>query len=344
MDNLENYSFYNYLTATATYALLVPFAFTSIRKSPFFMPFLIAVMLSLVWLGYTTFALHHQNHYSSDALPFETLRNGGWLILLCFVSFKQNRGDRLSSFFRSNNVLPILCITALVFLYEINSDVLQILNQFMQRDFRLFIHVIFAIVGLMLIEQVYRNAYSDQRWSIKFLCVGLGALFIVDFILYSKSLLFYSLDSAIWSSRGIINAFVAPMLAISMLRLQEKDTQLTVSRKIVFHTTVLFGSGLYLVLMSVAGFYIRDYGGSWGEIAQFTFIFLAVLLLIVLFISGKIRALVKVYFSKHFLQYRYDYREEWIKLSKTIAQLNSVSELAISPQLGEKSLNSRLFF
>ncbi|MGD7036815.1 XrtA/PEP-CTERM system histidine kinase PrsK [Methylotuvimicrobium buryatense] len=328
MDTLENYSFYNYLTATTSYALLIPFALISIKKSPYFVPFFLAIVLSLIWLGYTTFTLQDQFYFSSDALPFETLRNGAWLIFLCFISFKQRKGERLSIFFRSKNVLLILFSTTLVFLYEVNSGLLQAINQFLQRDLRLFIHVIFAIVGLMLIEQIYRNAFSDQRWSIKFLCVGLGALFIVDFILYSKSLLFFSLDSAIWSSRGIINAIIAPMLAVSMLRLQEKDTELTVSRKIVFHTTVLFGSGLYLVLMSVAGFYIRDYGGNWGEVAQFTFIFLAILLLIVLFISGKIRALVKVNLSKHFLEYRYDYREEWIKLSKTLAQLNSVSELA----------------
>jgi putative PEP-CTERM system histidine kinase len=91
---------------------------------------------------------------------------------------------------------------------------------------------------------------------------------------------------------------------------------------------VLLGSGLYLILMSLAGFYIRDYGGNWGGIAQIIFIFLAVLLLLVLFISGKVRATTKVYFNKHFFHYRYDYREEWIKLSKTIAQLDSINELS----------------
>ena len=46
------------------------------------------------------------------------------------------------------------------------------------------------------------------------------------------------------------------------------------------------------------------------------------------FVSGKARALVKLYLSKHFIQHRYDYRDEWIKLSKTLAQLKSVDEVA----------------
>jgi putative PEP-CTERM system histidine kinase len=80
--------------------------------------------------------------------------------------------------------------------------------------------------------------------------------------------------------------------------------------------------------MSLAGFYIRDYGGDWGEIAQIIFIFLALLLLAILFVSGKVRAMTKVFFNKHFFHYRYNYRDEWIKLSKTIAQLNSINQLS----------------
>ena len=48
----------------------------------------------------------------------------------------------------------------------------------------------------------------------------------------------------------------------------------------------------------------------------------------ILFVSGKVRAMAKVYFNKHFFHYRYDYRDEWIKLSKTIAQLDSINELS----------------
>jgi putative PEP-CTERM system histidine kinase len=97
---------------------------------------------------------------------------------------------------------------------------------------------------------------------------------------------------------------------------------------VVFHTAVLFATGLYLILMSFAGFYIRDFGGDWGKIAQLLFLFVAILLLLMSFISGRFRALTKVYFHKHFFQHRYDYRDEWIKLCKSIATLNSMSELS----------------
>ncbi len=230
---------------------------------------------------------------------------------------------------RSVSLLAIVSLMMFIFILEVFSDFRYLVQQSLGQDLRLFAHVVFAIIGLMLVEQLYRNANLDLHWTVKFLCLGLGALFTIDFIVYSKSLLFVKLDYLLWNSRGFINALIVPLLAISILRLQINNAlRITASRKVVFHTTVLLGSGLYLILMSLAGFYIRDYGGNWGEIAQIIFIFLAVLLLLILFVSGKARAIAKVYFNKHFFHYRYDYRDEWIKLSKTIAQLDSINELS----------------
>ena len=43
--------------------------------------------------------------------------------------------------------------------------------------------VVLAVIGLALVEQLYRNAPEMQRWAIKYFCLGLGALFAYDFYL-----------------------------------------------------------------------------------------------------------------------------------------------------------------
>ncbi|MDO8845999.1 XrtA/PEP-CTERM system histidine kinase PrsK [Methylicorpusculum sp.] len=327
MNAFEDYSFLSYLAASIAYLLLLPLSIFSLKKSNLALPIMIATGLSFVWAGYTTLALKIDTIYTPETLPFETLRSAGWLLLLSFIIYQQQNHEHLSFLKGSKLAQSLILIVTLTFLIESHSPWLTLVNFYLGTDFRLFAHVGFAIAGLILIEQVYRNALFEQRWAIKFLCLALGSLFVIDFFLYSKSLLFSNIDSALRDSRGIINAIVAPLLAISIVRLQEHTTSLTVSRKLVFHTTVLFATGIYLILMSVVGYYIRDYGGNWGQLAQIAFIFLSILLLIILFVSGRTRALVKVYFNKHFFQYSYDYREEWIKLSKTIAQMDSITEL-----------------
>jgi len=326
---MEHYSFYSYLTASAAYFLLLALSLIGIKKKPLVIPFIIAVVFSMVWSGYTAFTIHSDELFTSEILPFETLRNAAWLFLLSALISRQQSNSHYSFLLKSRLAHTLVLLIVFIFSLEVFADFRYQIQQLLGQDIRLFAHVVFAIIGLMLVEQIYPNATIELRWAVKFLCLGLGAVFIIDFIVYSKSLLFAKLDTSLWNSRGFINALIVPLLAISIHRLQTDDVvRITVSRKVVFHTTVLFGAGFYLILMSLAGFYIRDYGGNWGQIAQIIFIFLAVLLLLILFVSGKVRALAKVYFNKHFFHYRYDYRDEWIKLSRTIAQLDSVNELS----------------
>ncbi|MGB5448726.1 MAG: hypothetical protein WBM80_07365, partial [Woeseiaceae bacterium] len=47
-----------------------------------------------------------------------------------------------------------------------------------------------SLVGLMLIEQLYRNSPPESRWGIKALALGLGGLFAYDLFLYSQGVLF----------------------------------------------------------------------------------------------------------------------------------------------------------
>jgi putative PEP-CTERM system histidine kinase len=300
-----------------------------VKKNPVVIPLVTALFFSFVWAGYSAFLIHDNKSFTSISLTLEIIRNIVWFLLLSvFISrqqFTKNYLLLVKSRF-ANGLIVLILISLIV---EVFDNARYPIQQLLGQDPRLFTHVIFAVIGLMLVEQVYRNATQESQWSIKFLCLGLGASFMIDFFVYSKSLLFAQLDSLLWSSRGFINALITPLLFISILRLQaSKALRITASRKIVFHTTVLLGSGLYLIVMSLAGFYIRDYGGNWGATAQLLFIFLALLILSILFISGKARALTKVFINKHFFHYHYDYRDEWLKVSKTIAKLNSINELS----------------
>jgi putative PEP-CTERM system histidine kinase len=326
---MDNYSYYSYLAAAAAYLLLLPLTLIGIKKNPVAIPLIVAVVISFTWAGYTALLIYNDKLVTSEILPLETLRDTAWFFLLSSLISRQQFNNNYSLLFKSRLANGMALLMVFILALEVFSDLRYQIQQFLGQDLRLIAHVVFAIIGLMLVEQLYRNANLDLHWTVKFLCLGLGALFTIDFIVYSKSLLFVKLDYLLWNSRGFINALIVPLLAISILRLQINNAlRITASRKVVFHTTVLLGSGLYLILMSLAGFYIRDYGGNWGEIAQIIFIFLAVLLLLILFVSGKARAIAKVYFNKHFFHYRYDYRDEWIKLSKTIAQLDSINELS----------------
>lgn len=188
-------------------------------------------------------------------------------------------------------------------------------------------HLCLAVIGLIMVEQVFRNTKPEQRWAIKPLLLGIGGMFAYDFFLYADALLFNRIDEGSWVARGLINALIVPMIGISAVRNLDWSLDIFVSRKMIFHTASLVGAGVYLIIMAIAGYYIRVYGGGWGTAAQAVFLFLAIILLIVLMFSGQMRAKAKVFLNKHFFNYKYDYREEWLKLSRLLATEGSRQEL-----------------
>ena len=186
-------------------------------------------------------------------------------------------------------------------------------------DFQLAGHLLLSVMGLVLVEQILRNTPLDFLRAIKYLCFAIGGMFVYDFYLYSDALLFQRIDPALWEARGFVNATVVPVIGIALARDPQWSPGIFISRRVVFHTSALLGSGIYLLAMGVGGYYVRDYGGTWGAVAQTIFLFGACLLLLILMFSGPLRARFRVFINKHFFHYKYDYREEWLRFIRTLS-------------------------
>jgi len=187
-------------------------------------------------------------------------------------------------------------------------------------------HVVAAVVGMLLVEQLFRHAAHAQRWGIKFACLGIGAMFSYDFYLYSNALLFRQMNPEIWAARGFANALTVPLVAISVMRNTAWSLRLALSRRLLFHSAAVSGSALYLLTMAAAGYYLRYFGGSWGAILQTALLFAAVVLLLVVIASGSFRAWLKVFIGKHFYLSTYDYREEWRRFTATLSDTGPAQE------------------
>ena len=180
-----------------------------------------------------------------------------------------------------------------------------------------------AVIGLLALENLYRNTEQAARWAIKYFCFGLGAILVYDLFFYADAALFNRIDPTIFDARGFVNAIVVPLIAISISRASSWGIDIHVSRAVVFHSTALMGSGVYLIGMAGAGYYLKEMGGEWGRILQILFLASAAIILFVIFSSAAVKAKVKVWISKHFFSYKYDYREEWLRFTQTIASVES---------------------
>ncbi|SDA56365.1 MULTISPECIES: XrtA/PEP-CTERM system histidine kinase PrsK [unclassified Janthinobacterium] len=192
--------------------------------------------------------------------------------------------------------------------------------------------LLLAVLGMLLVEQWYRNTPPLKRWGIKFACLGVGGLFAYDFYLYSDALLFRTINDDIWAARGIVDALCAPLLAISAARNPAWALGLSVSRQMLYRSAALLGSAIYLLAMAASAYYLRYFGGTWGALMQMAYLGGAALLLAGVLFSGSLRAKLKVYINKNFYNAIFDYREEWLRFTRALSE--------DGPALGERTIQA----
>ena len=189
--------------------------------------------------------------------------------------------------------------------------------------------IMVSLGGLVLLEQVWRNAQGYKRKNTRYLCLAIGTLFIYDFFLFSDALLFNQISKPLWDARGAIYVLCAPLVALTMVNTRKQPIEVQISRQFVFHTSALVFAGLYLLVMAAGGYYINAAGGKWAEALLIIFFFTSTLLLILIGSSTRLRSRLMVFISRHFFNYKYDYREEWLSATGLLTSQETTEKLEI---------------
>jgi putative PEP-CTERM system histidine kinase len=253
----------------------------------------------------------------------ELMRDGGWLFFLLQLLGFQEDGDVRR--WLGKNWQPVFAAGMVLALGVVALRPLHTylpLRASDAADAALALWLAVSVLGLLLVEQVYRNASVSERWGIKFLCLGLGSLFAYDFFMYAEALLFRQLNTQLWQARGLVSALIVPWLLVAIARNRNWRMDVHLSRHIVFQTVTLLVTGLYLIAMAVIGYFIKYLGGAWSGVLQIGFLAASGVVLATLLFSGTIRARLRVFLSKHFFSYRYDYRVEWLRFTEGLTALD----------------------
>ncbi len=275
----------------------------------------LALFTTTLWSGYLALSSFQTGFNPSNQVFFELLRNAAWLLfMLKLYDFGRGGKDFWSL------KAPWLVLFAVLALLVLNILEVQGIA-LMGVSFAYIAPLILVIGVLVAAEQWFKNIAVEQRWPVKFLLISVCILFGYDFLLYSEALLFKRIDVEFWQARGFVAAMAAPLIAVSVSRSRNWNRELRISRQAVFFTTTILLSGLYLLVMSLVGYYLRWFGSGVGNAVQIVFLVAALTLFVLLVSSGRLRAFVAVWLNKHFLSYKYDYRDEWMQANSRFAAL-----------------------
>jgi putative PEP-CTERM system histidine kinase len=297
---------------------------------------LAGTLLSAAWAAsaaaYSLFpalALWHLTHV------FDSARIGALLAFLLVVMLRTGRdsheGTRTPSTGAALALVGIF-VAASIFIGEPPS--VPLLGEGRATSVAFGLLLVRTVFGLVLVEQLFRRTQQNWRWNVRPLCLGLGGLFIYDLVLFADGLLYRGMDLNIWTARGVVNALVIPLLALAVTRNRDWNLAVSMSRSLISGSTALFASGSYLLAVAGVGYYVRDFGGSWGRALEIVLVFAALLLLVLVLVSGTFRSKLRVLTSKHFFAYRYDYREEWLRITRALSEASATT----TPQLCIRAL------
>ncbi len=305
-----------YGLAAVAFFVLWLMLLTSWRKQSLGLYLLMSVAVSFLWAAVSAFNVYlNINGLPLSMLAMEFFMMAAWLLVLVKMASMEK-----DAFLTSKNRFFVISFLLLV-VYEIallGYIFLFSLGDGASQGF-LIGFVALSVLGLVLVEQLYRNTKKEKRWAIKFFVIGVGGLFAYNFYMFADALLFGYFDSIVWFSRGYAAVLLVPLIAIFVARNPTWSFDIFISRGVVFHSVALVAVGVYLLVMAAGGYYIQMFGGDWGRVFQVLFLFGSVLLLAVILLSGQFRSRLRVLVNKHFFNYKYDYREEWLGFTKTLS-------------------------
>ena len=263
----------------------------------------------------------------------EYLRELAWALVLLRCLGGPGHGRMAQAAQRGMGALIAILLLAIVAL-RLSREAVPLVQYF--ERYWIWGALVLSIAGLVLIEQVVRNTRTAQRWHLKHLWLAIGALYSWDIALYSMAMLHGSAAQDFWQARGFVNAFAAVLLAVALRRIPRWESAAFLSPRIVFFNATLLGAALYVLVMAVGSYYVRQLGGTWGAAGQILFLAAGALALAVAALSEQFRAWSKVTIAKYFFPYRYDYRTEWQKLTRALSQADDtpVYERIVSVMAG----------
>ena len=184
-------------------------------------------------------------------------------------------------------------------------------------DFLAMFRLLSTVGALVLVHNLYAGMRDASRPWMRWPATALGILWLFDLNLFTIAYLSGNWPEEIAAARGLAAIAMAVLIAVGASR--DRDAlRFSPSRAVTFQTVSLLVIGAYLLAMVGIAQWLSLAGGNFAQVMQVGFLTLAGALAILVLPSSRMRGWLRVTMAKHLFQHRYDYREEWLRFSRTM--------------------------
>ena len=191
-------------------------------------------------------------------------------------------------------------------------------------EVRVVIDMLVSIGALMLLHNLYAGAATGMRPILRWTGIALAGVFAYDLNLSTVAYLIGENPGVLTDLRGLFAGAMAGLFALGMNAAGPR-VQFSPSRAVTFRTLSLLLIGGYWALMVLVTKSLALIGGDIARASQIMFVVLAIIAAAIALPSTRMRGWLRVTATKHLFQHRYDYRQEWMRFTRTIGQGGSGS-------------------
>jgi putative PEP-CTERM system histidine kinase len=185
-------------------------------------------------------------------------------------------------------------------------------------------NMLVAIGALVLLHNLYVGAAPSSRRLVLWSVAGLSGVFAFDLNLHTMAYLTGDYPAIALELRGAIAGMMGALLVFGASA-SGVGLQFRPSRAVTFQTLSLLLIGSYLMTMMVVTRALALLGGDIALATQIVFLVIAIIAAIAWLPSERLRSRFRHFTSRHLFQHRYDYREEWLRFTRTVGRGSSAS-------------------
>lgn len=188
--------------------------------------------------------------------------------------------------------------------------------------------IVGAALVLMNLERTLREAHGTMRWRVKFMLAGVLAMLAVRILLGGQALLHRAISPAQEPLYALGLIAGCALVLLSLRRTQQIQVDLYVSTRVVFGSVAALLVGCYLVAVALLAEVERRGAAETATLAASVLALLGLVVLLLVFLSDRLRVAARRFLSRHLRRPQYDYRELWRVLTERTLGARHAEELA----------------
>jgi putative PEP-CTERM system histidine kinase len=184
------------------------------------------------------------------------------------------------------------------------------------------LRMLVAVGALVLVHNLFGGASQPSRRLLGWNSAGLTLYWLFELNYHTIAYLTGAFPPGFEVPQALVMAMVAAAFAIGALQGRAGLT-FRPSRAVTLSTLSLAMVAVYFLVMVGLANGVARFAGDLARVTQVGFLLLAATAALVWLPSPRLRGTARVLALKHLFKHRYDYREEWLRFTRTIGSASA---------------------